>query len=417
MRRTGSRLRAAREPVRCRSCLRGAATLARTAGATHGNGTMRELFTLGVEEEYQLVDPSTREMVSRASAVLRADRSGAVEGEAQETMLEIGTPASHDAEEVAEALRQRRFQAGAAAGAEDLEILAAGAHPFSGWKHQEASAAERPKMLMGLFRQILRQEHIFGMHVHVAVPEEFDRVVLMRRVRAYAPHLIALSSSSPFLLGEDTGFSSFRVVSWRRFPFAGVPPGFRDSDEYQSFMDVLIRGGAIPDPRTVYWSLRPSPRYTTLELRMCDVCPRISDAVALAALARAMVVAAAEDRLPTLVSSLSPPLQDEVLGENEWMAARDGLEAHLIAPDEESGSLALRDGIARLLEVVRPIAESLGDGEALQGIERIVREGSAATRMRAVYERERNLQSVVDWLLQETRAGTGIDRRQESRAT
>jgi glutamate---cysteine ligase / carboxylate-amine ligase len=376
---------------------------------------MREHFTLGVEEEYQLVEPASRELVSRAAEVLEADRSGTVEGEAQETMVEIGTPISCCADEVAASLRQRRFQAGAAAASEDLEILAAGVHPFSGWQHQEPSAADRPRMLMGLFRQVLRQEHIFGMHIHVAVPERYDRAVLMERVRGYAPHLIALAASSPFLLGDDTGFASFRTVSWRRFPFAGVPPGFAGMREYDDFIQILIRGGAIPDRRTVYWSIRPSPRYQTLELRMCDVCPRISDAAALAALGRAMVVAAAEDRLPSVGSSLSPSLQDEVLTENEWIAARDGLGATLIAPEADAGSRPIREGVERLLEMVRPIAESYGDGPALEGIGAILEKGSAAERMRALHRREGSLHAVVDWLLQETRAGTGIDRRQESR--
>lgn len=386
-----------------------------SAGPDPLSNAMRELFTVGVEEEYQLVEPATRELVSRASNVLQADRSGQVEGEVQETMVEVGTPISATATEVVGSLRERRFQAGAAAGSEDLEIMAAGSHPFSGWQHQVSSGAERPQMLMGLFRQILRQEHIFGMHIHVAVPEGFDRAVLMERVRGYTPHLIALSASSPFLFGEDTGFASFRTVSWRRFPFAGVPPGFASMQEYDDFVRILIRGGAIPDGRTVYWSVRPSPRYRTLELRMCDVCPRISDAAALAALGRAMVVAAAEELLPSAASSLRPALQDEVLAENEWIAARDGLDATLIAPETADGRLPIRAAVERLLELVAPIAESLGDGDALQGIASILERGSAADRMRAIHRREGNLQAVVDWLLQETRSGTGIDRRQESR--
>lgn len=377
---------------------------------------MTDRYTFGVEEEYQLVSPESGELVSRASVVLRGDRSGAVEGEAQETMLEIGTPVSRSAEELAVALRERRFQASAAAAAEDLEIVAAGAHPYSEWQQHSASAASRPRMLMGLFRQVMRQEHIFGMHVHVAIPEDVDRLKLMNRLRGYAPHLIALAASSPFMLGEDTGFSSMRTISWRRFPFTGVPPRFESEDEYDAYIDVLLRGGAIPDARTVYWSIRPSPRYPTLELRMCDVCPSISDAVAIAVLSRAMVVAAVHDELPAIGSSLQPSLQDEILSENQWIAARDGLHATIIAPESDDGRLSIRDAVESLLEITRPYAKELGDTEALGGVDAILEKGSAADRMRAVFAEGGSLQAVVDWAVRETRVGTGIDRRSESRA-
>jgi len=375
---------------------------------------MREQFTLGVEEEYQLVDPNTLGLVGRASDVLAADLSGAVEGEAQETMLEIGTPASRTAEEVLQALRDRRFQAGAAAAAEDLEIVAVAAHPFSHHEHTE-SEAERPRMLRQLFRRIMRQEHICGMHVHVAIPGGVDRVIVMDRLRTYSPHLIALSASSPFLLGEDTGFCSFRTISWRRFPLTGIPPRFGSESEYDAFIARMISSGAIPDGRTVYWSLRPSPRYPTVELRMCDACPNIMHAVAIAAMIRAMVVAAAEDALPAIGDSLAAPMQDETLRMNEWMAARDGLETRLIAPEEPGGALALRDAIARLVERLEPIADHYGDGDALRTVGSIVQYGSAAQHMRTLREREGSLNAVVDWLVRETRAGSGIDRRRQSR--
>jgi glutamate---cysteine ligase / carboxylate-amine ligase len=375
---------------------------------------MREAFTFGVEEEYQLVDPDTLELVDRATDVLAADRSGMVEGEAQETMLEIGTPASHSAAEVAVALRERRFQAGAAAAAEDLEIVAVASHPFSRREHR-ASMAERPRMLQRLFRQIMRQEHISGMHVHVAVPRSIDRVRIMDRLRDYSPHLIALAASSPFLHGRDTGFCSYRTVSWRRFPFTGVPPRFGGQAEYDRFLGQLIAGGAIPDGRTVYWSLRPSPRYPTVELRMCDVCPRLDEAVAIATLIRAMVIAAAEDRLAPIGASMAAPVHDEMLRMNEWLGARDGLEARLISPDAPEGRAPVRAAITELLETVLPIADSLGDGEALRGAADILANGSAAERMRARFRQERSLEALTDWLVQETRAGTGIDRRRESR--
>ncbi|MGH7475248.1 MAG: carboxylate-amine ligase [Longimicrobiales bacterium] len=376
---------------------------------------MRELFTIGVEEEYQVVQPGTGELRSRAGVVLQADRSGELEGEVQDTMLEIGTEVCVDAAEVADGLRKRRFQASAAAAAEDLEILAAGMHPFSGWWGHELTDADRPRMLSTIFRQLLRQQHVWGLHIHVALPEKYDRVVVMNTVRAFGPHLLALSCSSPLHLGEDTGFASFRNVAWRGYPFTGAPPRFASTAEYNRFMDLLLRARAVPDERTVYWSSRPSARYPTLELRICDACPRLADAVAIAALARALVVAGAEDKLTPLASSLSASLQDEVLTENEWIVARDGLDATLVAPERAEDSIPIREAIEALLEVVGPIAASFGDADAIRGVEAILRTGNGSDRIRARYRKTGSLSDVVEWLVGETRVGTGIDRRTRGR--
>jgi glutamate---cysteine ligase / carboxylate-amine ligase len=376
---------------------------------------LRERFTVGVEEEYHLVEPVTGALWGGAGVVRRGDRSGTLTGEVQDTMLEIGTPVAKEASELTAALRERRFQAAAAAAAEDLEIVAAGMHPFSGWRGLELSEGDRPRMLVGVYRQILRQLHICGMHVHVAVPAEFDRARLMNVVRAYAPHLLALSCSSPFYLGEDTGFASFRTIAWRGFPFAGTPPYFASAAEYERFVDLLLRSGVIPDERTIYWSVRPSPRYPTLELRMCDACPSLDDAVAIAALARGIVVGAALEELEPIGGSLSYSLQDELLAENEWVAARDGLDAILVAPEAAGGRLPLRDAIQELLAILGPTLEALGDGEALVAITTILERGTAADRMRASHAEGGGFSGVVEWLVEETRSRTGMDRRHERR--
>lgn len=372
-------------------------------------------FTIGVEEEYQLVAPETGILRSGASAVRDADLTNLLVGEVQDTQLEIGTPVCATASEVVDRLRDLRFQASAAAAAEDLEILAAGMHPFSSWEHQRMSSGERPRMLARRFGQVLREQHMCGLHVHVAVPEQHDRARLMNVVREYIPHFLALACSSPIHLGSDTGFASYRAIAWRSYPFAGVPPRFESTAQYDRFIDMLIRSGAIPDGKTVYWSVRPSARFPTLEFRMCDACPRLADAVAIAAFARAVVVAAAEGLLRESASIISADLRDEILAENEWFAARDGLDAVLIAPDTDAGETPLRARIAALLELVRPIAEGLGDGQAMVGIENILAQGNAADRIRARRAQGIDLPGLVDWLVQETRVGTGIDRRSDLR--
>ena len=383
---------------------------------TSRSATLREQFTVGVEEEYQLVDPETGALRSRGRVVRDADRTGAVAGEVKETMVEVGTPVCVDASELMARLRERRFQASAAAAAEDLEIVAAGTHPFSRNEDQPIASDARPQMLARLFGQLLREHSIWGMHVHVAVPSRHDRATLMNTVRTYGPHLLALSCSSPFHLGGDTGFASFRTVSWRGFPFAGVPPCFDSFDEYRAYVNLLLEVGTIPDERTLYWSVRPSARYPTLELRMCDVCPRLDEAVSIAMLARALVVATTEGLIQPIGASLGESLQGEILRENEWIAARDGLDATLIAPERAARSIPVRQAIAELVERVLPVAERLGDAEAVAAVGSIVQQGNAADRMRRRLQAGDSMQALIAWLVDETRTGTGIDRRTRSRS-
>jgi glutamate---cysteine ligase / carboxylate-amine ligase len=402
--------------IAVRELLEQRASPARACGNTHTeSGPMRHDFTLGVEEEYLLVEPHTGELKSAGGVVLDADMSGEVAGELQDTLLEIGTPVCRDAGEVAARLRERRFQAGSAAATADLEVLAVGTHPFSGWKAQALTHTPRSLMLRERFRHLVRLEHIGGMHVHVCVPQPYDRIALLNTVRAFTPHLLALSCSSPFHAGEDTGFCSYRAVTWRRFPLSGASPHFASAAEHDAFMQTLLRSGLIPDERTVYWSVRPSPRYPTLEIRVCDVCPDLADAVAIAALARATVVAAAEGLLTPLGSSLAPALQHVVLTDNEWIAARDGLDARLVAPEHPDGALPVRRAIAELVDAVAPITDALGDADALRRIASILEKGNAAEQMRAEYGRTGELRAVVDWGVRRTRAGTGMDRRRAER--
>ncbi|HEX6135845.1 MAG TPA: YbdK family carboxylate-amine ligase [Longimicrobiales bacterium] len=382
-----------------------------------GDAALRQQYTVGVEEEYQLVSPETGELRSHGRAVRDADQTGAVGGEVKDTMLEIGTPVCRDAAELAARIGERRFQASAAAASEDLEILAAGVHPFSRPDVAGITQESRPLMLIALFREALRQHSIWGMHVHVAVPPHRDRVTLMNTVRSFGPHLLALSCSSPFHLGVDTGYASFRTLVWRGFPFVGVPPRFESAAEYRAYVDLLLQVGTIPDERTLYWSVRPSARYPTLELRMCDACPRLDEAVSIAALARAVVAGSAEGLIEPIGSSLGTSLQDEILRENEWIAARDGLDATLIAPERPGRGVPVRDAIGELLEAIRPVAERLGDADQVAAVRTIVERGNAADRMRRRRAGGDSMQAIAAWLVAETRAGTGIDRRARHRET
>jgi carboxylate-amine ligase len=374
-------------------------------------------FTVGVEEEYQLVCPRSGELRSRARDVLRNDWTDEIREELQSTMLEVGTHVCASAAEVAREIRRLRFQVSAAAGAEDLQVVAAGLHPFSRWQGHRPTPGERYARLMERFGRILRTEHVFGMHIHVAVPPEHDRVRVMNRVMRYTPHLLALSCSSPLFEGEDTGFHSYRTILVRRLPNTGPPPRLGSEREFAALVDALVTSGAAADKGTLYWSIRPHAYYPTLEFRVTDACPRVEDAVAVAALARALVAAAVQHRLPEEDAGLPAGAHHELHATNEWLAARYGLDARLARPvsggavEEERA----REEVQRLLDLVGPVAEELGDAAELSGVEVVLRRGTAADRLRAVRDDLAGPGEVVRWLAAESVLGTGLDRRERQR--
>lgn len=378
---------------------------------------MLEAYTLGVEEEYQLVDPESGALVSRASEVLSTDWADALQGELHETTVEIGTAICRCSADLERDLRRRRFQAATTAAAEGLEIVAAGLHPFSGWAGHGIRPAERYDAIKRLHERVARETNIFGMHVHVGVPEGVDRAALMKEMRPFVPHLLALSASSPFMDADDTGFASFRSILWRQFPYTGVPPRFDDEAEYERFIELLLRSEAIRDRGNVYWSIRPHFSYPTLEFRAMDVCPRLEDAVTIAAFARLLVAGGAEGRLELPGrGALSSDLWQAVLTENEWHAARFGLDAFLTDPEAEQGRTGVRASIRRLLDQLAPLAADLDETPALDRVEQLIERGNAADRLRRVYAETRSYGDVVAWLIRETRLGTGFDRRRAQRA-
>lgn len=368
-------------------------------------------FTVGVEEEYQLVSPPTGELQSSARLVLAADWSGDIRKELQESTIEIGTRICADSLEVGAELKRLRLVAATAASSEDLAIVAAGVHPFSRWEQHEMTSDDRYARMAETYGRVAKDEHNFGMHIHVAVPEAQERVPLLNILRWYIPHLTALSCSSPFFEGEDTGYASYRMILWRRWPASGVPPRLTSDREYRTYVDTLLRAGAIGDERNLYWSIRIHPEYPTLEYRMCDVCPRVEDAVAITALARTLVAAAAMGELrPIEPAGLSAHAADAILSDDAWRAARYGLDALITEPSGRGGSICVHDAIGDLVEDMMPVALSIGEAESLRGIERILTEGNATDRVRAFHAEHCDWRKLVEWLQEETLRGTGVQR-------
>lgn len=375
----------------------------------------REEYTVGVEEEYQLVDAGSGELRSRARFVIDWDWTGDIKPEMQENTVEVETRICAESSCVRDELSRLRFQAAVAAEARGLRVVAAGTHPFSGWAGQEFSSGEVYRRLRREYRRLADTQNIFGMHVHVSVPEGTERVPVMNVARLFLPYLLALTASSPLYLGEDTGYASYRSILWRRWPRSGAPPRFEDAAEFDRLMRLLTETGCIDGPGRVYWDIRPHHAYPTLEYRVADVTPRVEDAVAAAALARAVTAGVVEGvlREPRLPEALMGPL----LRENAWRASRDGLGAELLEVEGERVSVVpVREGLLRLAERLAPIAERLGDGDVLAGLPAVLERGDAAARIRDRVElADGDLAGVVRWLADETVLGVGLDRRTEQR--
>lgn len=360
---------------------------------------------VGVEEEYQLVDPETGELRSRADRVLDISWTDDLEGELQDTMVEVQTPPCGSMAEIIEHLRRRRLTASAAAAAEDLEIVAAGVHPCSDWRAHALAPGARAEMLAERFGRVALDEHTFGMHVHVALPERVDPARLLGEARWLTPLLVGLSASSPFFQDADTGYASYRSVIHRRYPLSGPPPALRGRQEYDRLLGLLTGSGLIPDRRTVYWSVRLSPTHPTMEFRCADSCPSLPDTAALAAIARAAVGLVADGGSLRPRRGLPAPWEHAILDLNEWQAARYGLGARVAVSDASDGARPLREEVERLLNLLEPTLESLGDGLALDRAHYILEDGNAADIMRRVLARREEMVDVMDWLRDETQAG------------
>jgi glutamate---cysteine ligase / carboxylate-amine ligase len=364
-----------------------------------------ESFTVGVEEEYQIVDRQTRELHSRAERILPGARAAVgdqVTPELYLSQIEIGTPVCRTLGEVrAELLRLRR-ELVAAAERQGNWIAAAATHPFSHWADQQLTPKARYIGIAQDYQQLAREHLIFGCHVHVGISDREAAVQVMNRVRPWLAVLLALAANSPFWLGADTGYSSFRTEIWRRWPLAGTPQVFRSRAEFDALVAALVATGSIEDGTKIYWDVRPSARFETLEFRAADVCLTVDEAVMTAGLARALARTCHAQALEGEPATHARP---ELLRAAKWRAARYGLDADLI--DVEAGEARpARELVEKLLAFLRPALEEHGEWDEISALAReTLGRGNGATRQRETYTRSGSLQEVVDFIVAETRKG------------
>ena len=369
-----------------------------------------EPFTFGIEEEFFLVAPATRQTVARGATALIAacrERVGdCVEAEMLGPQLEICSPVFDDVDTALATMRTLRRDIADTAAAHGIALLAAGTHPLSAWQRQRTTPLPRYQQLEQDFQLVGRRNLVCGMHVHVGIPPQHDRVELMNRLMPWLPLFLALSTSSPFWSRRRTGLMSYRQAAYDEFPRTGIPDFFADQSDYDAFVAALVDAGALEDASKLWWAIRPSLRYPTLELRIADSCTHIEDAVALAALYRCLV--RAHVRLPALGATRGTATR-RVIDENRWRAKRYGVDAEFLV-EGERGAVPARTLLARLRETLAPDIDALGCGSALRQLDTILARGTSAQQQLAIYRARRDaglgrldaLHGVVDWLLAAT---------------
>jgi carboxylate-amine ligase len=365
---------------------------------------MAHRFTIGVEEEFQIIDPETLELRSHVVQLLSSAAARGVgdlvKQEMHQSIVETGTKICENVSELRLEMHRTRSELVMAAESTGLRVAAAGTHPFSSWIDQVISPGERYQHIVEEMGQLARSLLIFGMHVHIAMPDKQTTIDMMNMVRYFLPHLLALSTSSPFWMGRNTGLKSFRTTVFRRFPRTGIPEVFESWSEYENFINLLVKLNCIDTGKKIWWDVRPHPTYGTLEFRMFDTATRVEEAVAIAALTQAIVVKL--HRLYTHNQSWRL-YRRALIEENKWRAARYGIEGKLIDFGREA-EVPMRELMLELMELIDDVVDDLGSRSAVEYIHTILNEGTSAERQLRVYQQTGDLKDVVRHLVMETRA-------------
>src|SRR5580765_1658588 len=365
---------------------------------------MGHRFTVGVEEEFQIVDPQTWELRSHVSELLASSSPALgeqIKRELHQSIVEVGTRICQNVPELRDEIFRIRRELTSGAERVGLAVAAAGTHPFSHWKDQILSPGVRYDSIVEELQQLARSLLIFGLHVHVAVPEGQTTIDLMNSARYFLPHLLALSTSSPFWMGRDTGLKSYRTTIFRRFPRTGVPDHFSSWSEYENYIKLLVELHCIDDARKIWWDLRPQPTFGTLEFRICDVPTNPRAAIAIAALAQAIIVKLYRLRRRNLGFR---QYHRALIEENKWRAARWGIDGKLIDFGQRR-EVPMRELGLELLEFLDDVVDDLGSRREIEYVRTILTDGTSAERQLQVFRETGDLRSVVRSIVEETRDG------------
>jgi glutamate---cysteine ligase / carboxylate-amine ligase len=361
-------------------------------------------FTLGIEEEFQTIDPVTRNLRSHMSKLVEDGKitlKERVKAEMHQAVVEVGTNICHNIQEAREEVTYLRKMILDLAEKQDLQVAAAGTHPFADWVDQLITPDPRYDEIIDEMRDVARGNLIFGLHVHVGIADRNEAIHIMNTVRYFLPHIYALSTNSPFWCGRNTGFKSYRSKVFDKFPRTGIPDYFSSASEYDEYVNLLIKTKCIDNGKKIWWDIRVHPFFNTIEFRMCDVPMRTDETICLAAIMQALV--AKIHKLHR--KNLSFRIYDRMLiNENKWRAARYGIHSKLIdfGKQEEVEYKLL---VAELLEFIDDVVDELGSRKEIDYIHQILEMGTGADRQLAVFEQTGDMNAVVDYIVQETRVG------------
>jgi carboxylate-amine ligase len=365
----------------------------------------RPSLTIGIEEEYQIVDPETRELKAYITELLEAGKmvmAEQVKAELHQSIVEIGTNVCHTPAEAREELVRLRRGVMELAAQSGLKIAAAGTHPISSWKEQPITPFERYIGVRQDMADLAQRLLIFGTHIHVGIEDREFMIDAMNVARYLLPHLLCLSTSSPFWVGRNTGLKSYRSIIFRNFPRTGIPREFRSWNDLTEIVDVMAKTNCIPDGTKIWWDIRPNWKYPTLEIRICDVCTRVDEAVCIAAIFQAIIAKVWKLRRDNMTFRVYPA---ELIEENKWRAVRYGLDGKLIDFGKRA-ELPAGDLIRELVGwFIQDVVDELESRKEVEYAYRILAEGTSADRQLATFQRTGDLKAVVDQLISETEEG------------
>ncbi len=370
---------------------------------------MKPSFSLGIEEEYQTIDPETRDLRSHIQVELlekgRLILQERVKAEMHQSVVEVGTGVCKNIKEAKAEVKMLRRDIVRLARENGLRLASVATHPFADWRVQEIYPDDRYKNIVEDMQLVARANLIFGLHVHIGIEDRETAIHMMNHARYFLPHLLALSTNSPFWLGMNTGLKSYRCKVFDKFPRTNIPDYFPSWGEYENFIKLLIKTNCIDNAKKIWWDIRPHPFFNTIEFRVCDIPMRADESIALAALIQATVA-----KLYKLHASNQGfrLYRRALLMENKWRAARYGMEGKLIDFGKQT-EVPAKDLIYEYLEFVDDVVDELDSREELNYIHTMLETGSGADRQLKVFEETGDLKKVVDYIIEETEQGLAED--------
>ena len=361
-------------------------------------------FSLGIEEEYQSIDPETRdlrshiefEILEKGKSILRER----VKAEMHQSVVEVGTGVCQNITEARADLTELRREMITLARKSGLRLAAAATHPFADWRDQEIYPDARYHTIVEDMQNVARSNLIFGLHVHVGVEDRETQIHLMNAARYFLPHILALSGNSPFWLGMDTGLKSYRCKVFDKYPRTNIPDYFPSYGEYESFVNLLVKTNCIDNAKKIYWDIRPHPHFPTLEFRIMDLPMRLEETLAIAALCQATLAKLWKLHSNNQGFRLYRRL---LIMENKWRAARYGLDGKLIDFGKQI-EVPMRELMLEYLHFIDDVVDELGSRSEINYVYKMLENGSGADRQLRVFRETGDLKQVVDYIISETEA-------------